>query len=328
MASLSIHSTSSSTITVICYCNTVYESTKVEWYIDGVLDSSASLSGQTQVSYQYSGLSPSTTYTLKCVQFYFVPGGGEYSDTATINATTDSSSGGGSGGGTTDPDSWTVASISNLGTITSSVSKSVSLNDGEVARYKFVFNNSGDATFNASSYYYNTYLSLSESTSFDSDFGWGTTEVGWGTNSITVSVESGTVYYLFVRHEQLNNSGTIETTITPPGSSRGGSGSFEWDAEKVSGEPFNITALEWCRLLNHINDVRKTNGYQKISEGNTEAYFTYPSSGDTFTALHYNQALNGITGMLGTGYNANAVISGEEITAEKINLLRDMINDI
>lgn len=66
---------------------------------------------------------------------------------------------------------------------------------------------------------------------------------------------------------------------------------FEWDTAKVKGRAFNITASEWCRLLNNINEVREYKGYSSMSEGTGVATFTYPSKGDTFTARMYNQCI-------------------------------------
>jgi hypothetical protein len=94
---------------------------------------------------------------------------------------------------------------------------------------------------------------------------------------------------------------------------------FEWDAQKVSGGDFNITASEWKKLLDYIKAVRQYKGF-------TAGSYTYPSKGDDFLASHYNQALNRITGISGSGYNANAVSSGDTIYASAINFLRDEIN--
>lgn len=94
---------------------------------------------------------------------------------------------------------------------------------------------------------------------------------------------------------------------------------FEWDAQKVSGGDFNITASEWKKLLDYIKAVRQYKGFAAGS-------YTYPSKGDDFLASHYNQALNRITGISGSGYNANAVSSGDTIYASAINFLRDEIN--
>lgn len=141
---------------------------------------------------------------------------------------------------------------------------------------------------------------------------------------------AGTTYYIYAVIYYTNNgvyeSKTLDTVTAKTTGAR--PDYFEWDEAKVAGEPFNITASEWCALLDNINAVRVYMGYSAIQTGTTAAYFMYPDAGDEFTAVHYNQALNGITGMLGTGYNDNAVTSGEEITAAKINLLRDWINDI
>ena len=111
---------------------------------------------------------------------------------------------------------------------------------------------------------------------------------------------------------------------------------FRWadGAEtKKRGQKFDITADEWCDLLDNINAVREYKGYSKFPQGSytgTSYYnrFTYPTSGQPFRYQHYNQALNAITGMLGYGYADNAVKQGDAITADRINLLVQWLNGI
>ena len=108
---------------------------------------------------------------------------------------------------------------------------------------------------------------------------------------------------------------------------------FSWTYDKTKGEPFNLTAQEWCDLLDNINAVRVYKGYSEFTKGSyTETYyynyFTYPSSGDIFRYQHYNQALNAITGILGDGYSENEVQSGWPVTADCMNLLVEMINAV
>lgn len=111
---------------------------------------------------------------------------------------------------------------------------------------------------------------------------------------------------------------------------------FKWadgSTKKYSGDPFDIKAGEWCELLDNINAVRKYKGKSEFKQDSYTLsdyynYFTYPVSGQTFRYQHYNQALNAITGMLGTGYNDNAVKKGDPVTAAKINLLVEWLNGI
>lgn len=108
---------------------------------------------------------------------------------------------------------------------------------------------------------------------------------------------------------------------------------FSWTYDKTKGEPFNLTAQEWCDLLDNINAVRVYKGHSEFTKGSyTETYyynyFTYPSSGDIFRYQHYNQALNAITGILGDGYRENEVQSGWPVTADCLNLLVEMINSV
>jgi hypothetical protein len=141
-------------------------------------------------------------------------------------------------------------------------------------------------------------------------------------------VEAGVTYYIWVRGCS-NTTSVGYITLNIIYSNR--PATFQWadgKTTKTSGKTFDITAREWCDLLDNINAVRVYKGYSKIQTGATTAYFTYPDSGDEFTAVHYNQALNGITGILGSGYNDNAVSSGDKITAAKINLLVEWLNGI
>ena len=92
-------------------------------------------------------------------------------------------------------------------------------------------------------------------------------------------------------------------------------------------------ADEWCELLNNINAVRKYKGYSEFPKGSYTGtsyykYFTYPTPGQPFRYQHYNQALNAITGMLGDGYDDNAVKQKDPVTAAKINLLVEWLNGI
>ena len=106
---------------------------------------------------------------------------------------------------------------------------------------------------------------------------------------------------------------------------------FEWDAEKVKGKPFNVTANEWRRLLDNINEICVYKGLTSVSStsyADEIAYFYYPSRGEGFLASMYNQCIYQFQRLGLLLYSDYQVYSGDEITADKINFLRDMINEV
>lgn len=143
-------------------------------------------------------------------------------------------------------------------------------------------------------------------------------------------IETGTTYAIFVRGYDLDVSGVVTIFVEPPDGTTVGErpAKYYWTSNVTQGKKFQITADEWCALLDNINAVRVYRGLPEIQIGSSEGYFTYPNKGDNILALYYNQALNGITGILGTGYDDNKVSSKQPITAAKLILLQDMINDI
>lgn len=156
------------------------------------------------------------------------------------------------------------------------------------------------------------------------------------------NIKPGTTYQIvLVLRPYPDESSGVNSWITwePYEITTGGGGRpsiFKWydgTTVKKSGQAFDITANEWCDLLDNINAVRQYKGYAAFPTGNYTLtyyynYFTYPSKGDTFRYQHYNQALNAVTGMVGGGYNSNAVKQGDEITAARINYLVSTLNGI
>ena len=106
---------------------------------------------------------------------------------------------------------------------------------------------------------------------------------------------------------------------------------FEWDTPKISGGTFNITADEWCGLLNNINNVRVYKGYSEISSTSDSSAITrfyYPSRGDKMLASMYNQCIYAFENMGLLDYSSYRVLKGDPITADAINFLRDTINSV
>lgn len=294
----------------------------IYWSIDGVEKSPVSLSsGVSQSnSYTFTGLSPSTSYSIGARITYTSNGSTLSKELEDISCSTAN---------------WASEQQSGLGTVYTTKTASWTLRKATIFYASVKFSQSGNVTISSSGSY-DTYGYLTTGTpSFDNSNGVPNNYVAYDDDdgdssnfSLTYAVEAGVTYYIWVRGYGTSTTvGAI--TLNVAFSNR--PELFTWDdgsTVKTSGKEFDITASEWCALLDNINAVRVYKGYSQIQTGSTAAYFTYPDSGDEFTAIHYNQALNGITGMLGSGYSDNAVSSGDETTAAKINLLVEWLNDI
>jgi hypothetical protein len=97
---------------------------------------------------------------------------------------------------------------------------------------------------------------------------------------------------------------------------------FNWDVAKVSGNSFNLSAVEWNNLLNKVNEFRQYRGLQNVST------FTYASSGGVFTADMFDQAINIINTMSPATSTPALKNKGDTIYASDINKLRDSLNSI
>lgn len=85
---------------------------------------------------------------------------------------------------------------------------------------------------------------------------------------------------------------------------------FAWTCEKVEGEPFNLTAVEWNALCDFVNSKR------------SRTYsFTAAVKGNDFTAAMYNEMVEAI----GTG---TEVEKGDPITADLMNELVTNANNM
>lgn len=307
----------------------------VVWYIDNsYCDEEYVSPGASRVPstgvFEFTELSPGTEYTIKAVVRYNGVSGGISEFPISTPCTTHSS---------TTTKEWSCYKSDPYENISSSIIFSFSLLSGQVRCISFSCMYSGTLTIESTK---STDLIgyLSDSDSFNSTTGNPTEYLVWDDDSgagsnfmFTYTVVSGKIYHLFVRCYSYNTSTTdkIEVAIRPPAKPSANRPSlFTWTNEKVSGGAFNITAEEWGLLLDHINAVRIYRGFYEMQNGDSVGYFLYPVSGDNFLALHYNQALMGIAGMYGDSsgyYNDNFVKPGYDITANRINFLRDLLND-
>lgn len=299
----------------------------IYWSIDGVEKSPVSLSSGVPQSnsYTFTGLSPSTSYTIGARITYTSNGSTFSKELEDIFCSTAN---------------WASEQQSGLGTVYTTKTASWTLRKATIFYASVKFSQSGNVTISSSGSY-DTYGYLTTGTpSFNNSSGVPNNYVanndddGDGSNfSLTYAVETGVTYYIWVRGHSVSTSvGTITLNVSfsnRPELFTWGDGS----TVKTSGKEFDITASEWCALLDNINAVRKYKGESEFTQNSYTLsdyynYFTYPVSGQTFRYQHYNQALNAITGMLGTGYNANAVKKGDPVTAAKINLLVEWLNGI
>jgi len=97
---------------------------------------------------------------------------------------------------------------------------------------------------------------------------------------------------------------------------------FDWDVAKVQGGNFNITASEWNRLQNKVNEFRLYKGLDKLTN------LTNVSRNETFTAEHFNKIVRALHTLYPSMTPPYQVSVGDDITANKINLLKNSLNSV
>lgn len=147
--------------------------------------------------------------------------------------------------------------------------------------------------------------------------GYVTDAVVYGTSTTFNGLVEGRTYYVIVVPRNSNGNGPSGSSgnITMPVVKKRPT-NWQWDSIKSSGSALNITASEWNRFLNRIDDFRK---YKGLGAGS----YTYASVGGGITANQYNQARNAISGMGAVPY---AVSPGSVIRASEFNQIRDYLN--
>ena len=98
-------------------------------------------------------------------------------------------------------------------------------------------------------------------------------------------------------------------------------GHFEWDNPKIQGGAYNLTAKEWNKLTEYINSVRRKHSL-------TNYAFTEVYRGRTFKKEIYDEAKNAVQGIAGYGSNIISVQSGDVVTANILNTLRNELNAV
>lgn len=99
---------------------------------------------------------------------------------------------------------------------------------------------------------------------------------------------------------------------------------FSWDTPKVKGQPINVTANEWKKLTNNINEMLKF-------KGKTQKTFTTVTAGVTpITKAIFDEARSAITYTSGLGSSIYIpyAYSGSSVTAEHFNKLVESLNSV
>ncbi|UGO50794.1 leukemia inhibitory factor receptor [Bacillus phage vB_BanS_Sophrita] len=95
---------------------------------------------------------------------------------------------------------------------------------------------------------------------------------------------------------------------------------FSWNVTWTSGSTFNLKASQWNKLTQSINDFR-------VYKGMATIWFETVTTGQTFTAQHYNDARNAIASMNSNGI-PSTVSKGNTVTAWHLNQLANVLNAI
>lgn len=138
-----------------------------------------------------------------------------------------------------------------------------------------------------------------------------------GTTTTFSGLIEGRTYYVIVVPRNNNGNGPSRTSsnITMPIVKKRPA-NWQWDSTKSSGNPLNITASEWNRFLNRVDEFRM---YKGLGGGS----YTYASVGSEITANQYNQARIAISSVGSVPY---AVSSGSTMYASEFNQIRDYLN--
>lgn len=312
------------------------------WYLNsinnGVYSEMTLNSGDSESSIQvFNYLSPGTTYTIIAVVHY-VDADGNSCETNpfTISQTTTPSSG--------DTNIWECSFVGPYENISTKYNFSFSLSSGKVRCYYFSCMYDGVVTLYSEGSsdligYLSDNNSFEKTTGNPSSYLIKDDDSGVNSNfSMSYTVTKGKMYYLFVRCYSYSASTTesINIIIDPP-KQLSRPALFLWKDGtdvKQSKQEFDITAAEWCDLIDNVRGVRLYLGLTGFDDGELSSgtsVMTKPQKGDSFTAIHYNQVLMAIAGAYGSNsgyYGTYAVSSDAPVTAESLNILVYLINNL
>jgi hypothetical protein len=96
---------------------------------------------------------------------------------------------------------------------------------------------------------------------------------------------------------------------------------WAWATSKISGQPINLTAVEWNNFTSRINEFRVYRGLSTYS-------FTTVSKGMDITASIFNQAVNAINSMSPNPSATSATAKVTVISASILNGIRNSLNSI
>lgn len=98
---------------------------------------------------------------------------------------------------------------------------------------------------------------------------------------------------------------------------------FYWDTPKVSGQPFDVKATEWNRLIQNVKDVHV---YKRGYYDSSSYPITTVSKGQNFYAQRFNEIRFAIGSLNSTGIGTK--YKNDTIYASELNLLVNKLNGI
>lgn len=177
----------------------------VKWYLDGTLKTTVSLgAGITETpTYQFTGLSPYTAYTVKATISYTENGTTKTKDVSSTLRTAN----------------WASQSMSSISMSSSAKTVTWTIKKNYLHYATVTFSTAGTFTISASNSY-GSYGYLSTGTNFNNNGGTPSSYVnsGYGSSgfSFSHSVSAGDTYYLFVRNGQDASGGSVTISFSAP----------------------------------------------------------------------------------------------------------------
>lgn len=138
--------------------------------------------------------------------------------------------------------------------------------------------------------------------------------------------DNGLIYVPFSYHKRITNNtidGGVYNVYLIDGQDYGDD-VFKWDTPKIKGQPFNITANEWTKLQNHINECL---GY--INK--TPYTFTSAQPNQPFAWKYFSEVVKAITSStyLGSSVSFGLSFTGLPIKAdEHINRIIEALDSV
>lgn len=176
-------------------------------------------------------------------------------------------------------------------------------------------------TYQPSTYYYLVLINETTGQSYNVSGNGGGSSPNYYSVAYTFTVSPNTTnrYRAEAKWQSQASLTTVYNALTSP-SNPNKPTALNW-ATKVSTEEFRLTASEWNTMTAKINEWR-------AYEGSAAMSFPVAYSGNDFTAYMFNHAVNAITALSPPYSPAATVNAGDDVTAPKLNRIRDSLNSL